>query len=90
MKNNKKTLKRRCKTAKKTNQLLDYDFYYIYNKIKKQKLKKEHRINDRSEFLGFCRKFFEIVSEELMEREAGVCIKGLGYFYVYLIPKRRL
>jgi hypothetical protein len=55
----------------------------------KLKLKNDsHRINDRAEFLRFCRLFFKKVSEELMEREAGVCIKGLGYFYVYLIPRK--
>ena len=80
--------KSRAKTARGANALFDYEFYYIYNKLKKKKLKKELRINNRAEFLSFCRRFFRIVSEEIQEREAGVVIKGLGYFYNYLVPRK--
>lgn len=79
--------KRRVKTEREGAILFDYDFYTIYNKLKK-KVKKALRINNRSEYLAFCRLFFRIIGEEIREREAGVSIKGLGYFYIYLIPRK--
>ncbi len=77
----------RVKTGREGNILLDYPLFTIYNKLKK-KVKKELRFNDRSEFLAFGRLFFKTIGKELVEREAGVSIKGLGYFYVYLIPRK--
>jgi len=81
----------RIKTMLGKHQVLDYDFYYKYNKLKKKKsFKKEHRINQRGVYIKFCREFFNIIQEELLEREAGVCIKGLGYFYIHLVPLKEM
>ena len=85
MKNNED--KRRVKTGKDGAILFDYDFYTIYNKEKK-KVRKDLRINKRQEFLSFAKLFSRTIGKELMEREAGVSIKGLGYFYVYLMPRK--
>ena len=79
---------KRIVTAEETTSLISYDFYKIYNSLKKTKLIKSDRINDRKEYLDFCRLFFKIVSEELLEREAGVCIRNLGYFYMLLVPRK--
>lgn len=79
---------RRAKTLENTNRLFSNDFYYAYNAVKKKVLPKKHRMNNRDEYLKFCKLFFKIIQEELLERKAGVCIKDFGYLYVHLIPRK--
>lgn len=60
----------------------------LYTKYRKSKIDKKFRIKGRQEMADLFNCFFETISEQLLELEGGVSIEGLGYFFIWRIPKK--
>lgn len=61
--------------------------YKHYNNYFKKNPKK-YRMSNREEWFKFCNDFLEVVAENIVDREAGVMLKGFGYFFVWRVPKK--
>ena len=61
----------------------EYTHYREYPRITKGS-----RIKGRTEYKKFTKHFYKIIAEELVEREGGVCIKDLGYWFIWKPPKK--
>jgi len=60
----------------------------LYTKYRKAKLDKKVKIKGRQEMADLFNCFFETIAEQLIELEGGVNIEGLGYFFIWRIPKK--
>lgn len=68
--------------------LLDYSTHKYYVNNHKRTQPKELHAKNRKEFLDIVEEFYKVIGEQLVEREGGVCIKELGYFFIWKIPKK--
>lgn len=68
--------------------LLDYSTHKYYVNNYKRTRPKELHAKSRKEFLDILSTFYQIIGEQLLEREGGVCIKELGYFFIWEIPRK--
>lgn len=68
--------------------LLDYSTHKHYVNNYKRTRPKELHAKSRKEFLDILSTFYKIIGEQLVEREGGVCIKELGYFFIWEIPRK--
>lgn len=50
---------------------------------------KKYKIKGREEWRHFCNTFFEVVAEEMIDKDAGVLLDGLGYFFVFMSPRKQ-
>ena len=66
--------------------ILDDKEYTHYRANKKIKI--INRIKGRTEYKKFIRTYLRVISEELLEREGGVCIKNFGYWFNWLSPTK--
>lgn len=83
-KNRKRHNKRRVKAVRSVNH---HSIGKEYTEYKKKIPKKSH-LGGREEIREFSKAFFEKVADALIETEGGVYIRGLGYFFVWLIPRK--
>lgn len=68
--------------------LLTYAMHKHYvNNYKRTRPRTLHA-KHRKEFLDIVSTFYRVIGEQLVEREGGVCIKELGYFFIWKIPKK--
>jgi len=67
--------------------VIDRYSYKHYNNYFK-KAPKKHRMKNREEWFEFCQEFLKTVAENIVDREAGVMLEGLGYFFVWRVPKK--
>jgi len=51
-------------------------------------INKEFKIQGRDKYFKVVKEFFDIIAEETLERKGGVYIKGLGYFFNWLCPRK--
>lgn len=70
--------------AYKTHYLIEKPEYTKY----RASIKKEHKIQGRDKYFKVVKEFFDIIAEETLERKGGVYIKGLGYFFNWLCPRK--
>lgn len=68
--------------------LLEYSTHKYYVNNYKRTRPKELHAKSRKEFLDIISTFYQIIGEQLVEREGGVCIKELGYFFIWKIPRK--
>lgn len=66
--------------------LLEYSTHKYYVNNYKRTRPRELHAKHRKEFLDIVSTFYQIIGEQLVEREGGVCIKELGYFFIWEIP----
>lgn len=60
-----------------------------YTRYREHKLiSKENRIKGRPNYKKFVNTYFKVIAEEFVEREGGVCIKGFGYWFNWMPPKK--
>lgn len=90
MKTNEVKQPNRLKTVTCINKkrLIHYDSHKVYTETHKRKVPKYMQARTRKEFLDIIKEFYKVVAEELVNREGGVCIKELGYFFIWKIPKK--
>lgn len=65
--------------------LLDYTTYTFYNQ---QGIPSKHKIKDRRLFLDVVKAVGDHIAQNIVERKGGVLIKGLGYFFVWKVPRK--
>lgn len=58
--------------------------YTIYRNT----IKPEHFIMGRDNYGKFVKEFFDTISEQAIEKDGGVVIRRLGYFYNWLCPRK--
>ena len=63
----------------------EYTAYRQYRKISKTR-----RIKGRANYRKFVKAVFETIAEEMLERDGGVCINKLGYWFIWKPPKKVL
>lgn len=61
--------------------------YTVYRKNKS--VPDSKRIKGRDNYTNFAKEFLNTIFDEMLERQGGVFIKGLGYFFNYMIPEKR-
>lgn len=61
----------------------DYQRYF-----KNHQVKKENKPKDREELIVIMKTIFKHIGRNVIDRKAGVLIKGLGYFYMWLVPRK--
>jgi hypothetical protein len=66
--------------------VLDDKEYTRYREY--DKLAQTHRIKGRPNYKKFVNTYFKVIADELLEREGGVCIKGFGYWWNWMPPKK--
>jgi hypothetical protein len=70
----------------KSFKLLDHTVYTEY--LKYDKIPQKHRVSDREELRKILKTICENIGTELVERNGGVHIRRLGYFFVWKIPRK--
>lgn len=70
----------------KSFKLLDHTINTEY--IKYKKIPEKHRVKGREELRKVITAICKHIGEEVVDREAGVHIRRLGYFFVWKIPRK--
>lgn len=63
-----------------------YPDYQRY--LKTRKVAKENRPANREELIVILKTIFKHISNNIVEKKAGVLIKGFGYMYMWLMPRK--
>lgn len=58
--------------------------YTLYRKA----IKPEHFIIGRDAYFKFVKEFFNTISEQALEKDGGVIIRRVGYFFNWLCPRK--
>ena len=66
--------------------VLDDREYTHYRQNKR--IKDKNRIKGRPAYKKFVRTYLRVISEQLLEREGGVCIKNFGYWFNWKPPRK--
>ena len=66
--------------------LLHHSIYTEYLNYKKMPV--SHRIKGREEVRNIVKTICKHIGNEIVDRKAGVHINGLGYFFIWKIPKK--
>lgn len=61
---------------------------YVSYTTYRKKVKPKERIKNRDEFYMVMKAFCNEIAEQLVQKDAGVFIKDLGYFFVWRIPRK--
>lgn len=80
-----KQYKARIKDAKR---FLHFKNYTKYRAFMSRPKHKQDKIKGREEWIKFCKTFFGVIAEDLVNNEAGVLLRKLGYFYMHMIPRK--
>ena len=70
----------------KPKRLIDYDLWKFYKSNRKVK---KNSITNFNELKLITKEIFKVIAEDMVEKTAGVFIKGLGYFFIWKIPVKR-
>ena len=68
----------------KAHSLVKKTEYTLYRKA----IKPEYFIIGRDNYFKFVKEFFDTISEQVLEKDGGVVIRRLGYFYNWLCPRK--
>lgn len=66
----------------------NYDIDKDYTKYKVRHIPKSQRLQNRQEVMDFSTEFFKTISENITKQKAGVLVKGLGYFFIWQVPRK--
>lgn len=66
--------------------LLDYRIYTEY--LKYEKIPEKHKVKNRRELRKIVKTICKHIGNEIVDRQGGVHIKRLGYFFVWKIPRK--
>lgn len=70
----------------KSFKLLDHRIYTEY--LNYDKIPNKHRVEDRQELRRIVKTICKHIGNELVERQGGVHVRRLGYFFVWKIPRK--
>ena len=60
----------------------------IWEEYKKTNPSNKVKFDNREEFKKVVKEIFKVISEQILEKKAGVLIRGLGYFFIWKIPRK--
>ena len=69
----------------KTTRVLDNNIWKEYNKTNPPQ---KYQLENREELKKIVKQIFKTIAEEIIEKKAGVLIRGLGYFFNWKVPKK--